>query len=229
MRTRLERLLGIEDEITAGRYPSLENLCQIFSVKQRTVYDDIRILRERLGLDIQFDRARNGYFNANPKHRLPSFDLSPDEFVPLILGGELLCSSLGPAFKPILQRALSKIYDRLAVRSRVSFDQLVSIARCQIKSTHYLKPDLLRDLFEACLENRSMDLSYYDASGGTKSSLVSAIHLMEFSQQWHLLAYFPEAHDLGLIALHRIKQYQISSPAVDMPEFDVSSWITKNT
>ena len=58
MRTRLERLLGIEEEIRSGRCPSLDSLCQLFSVKPRTIYEDIRILRERLGLKIQFDRAK---------------------------------------------------------------------------------------------------------------------------------------------------------------------------
>jgi predicted DNA-binding transcriptional regulator YafY len=228
MRTRLERLLGIEDEIGAGRYPSLEKLCQIFSVKQRTVYEDIRILRERLGLDIQFDRVRNGYFNATPKHRLPAFDLSIEEFSFLILGGELLCSSMGAAFKPIVQHTLNKIYDRLTVRSGVAFDEVVSIARCELKSTHYIKPDALRDFFEACLEKRSMEVSYYDAAGETKDNVVSAMHLLELGQQWYLLVYFPEVHDLGLISLHQIKRYQISNNRIDVPKFDVASWISRH-
>ena len=133
MRTRLERLLGIEEEIRSGRCPSLDSLCQSFSVKPRTIYEDIRILRERLGLKIQFDRARNGYFNAEPGKRLPAFDLSLEEFVLLLMGSELLCASLGADFKPILRRILSKIYERVPGCMNISFDHLYSsVQHCQI-------------------------------------------------------------------------------------------------
>jgi predicted DNA-binding transcriptional regulator YafY len=79
-KTRLERLVAIEERISNQKYPSMRALCQAFSVKPRTIYADIRLLRERFGIDIRFDRFRNGYFNASPGKRIPIGDLVEDDY-----------------------------------------------------------------------------------------------------------------------------------------------------
>jgi predicted DNA-binding transcriptional regulator YafY len=48
-------------------------------VKRRTIYEDIKILKEGLGLRINFDRLKNGYYNADPRKQLPNFELTPSE------------------------------------------------------------------------------------------------------------------------------------------------------
>ena len=59
MTSKLERLITMEDEIRRGRFPNVEKFCEMFEVQARTVYDDIRELKERCGLDIEFDRFKN--------------------------------------------------------------------------------------------------------------------------------------------------------------------------
>src|SRR5271156_4937421 len=82
---RLERLLSMDAEIRLGRYPDVETLCRSYQIKSRTLFEDLRTLRSQLGLDIRFDRSRNGYYNATPSRRLPSFELTEDEFALLAL------------------------------------------------------------------------------------------------------------------------------------------------
>lgn len=50
--SRLERLIAMEDEIRRGWYPNVEKFCDMFEVKPRTVYADIRELKERVGLEL---------------------------------------------------------------------------------------------------------------------------------------------------------------------------------
>ncbi|MGH9549086.1 MAG: hypothetical protein ACRD3W_06925, partial [Terriglobales bacterium] len=79
MPTRLERLIGIQSEIDRGRYPDVQKLCSMFEIQPRTLHDDIRLIREMLGLEIIYDRFHNGYKNANPTKKLPMFDLTVGE------------------------------------------------------------------------------------------------------------------------------------------------------
>ena len=48
MATRLERLVAMDDMIRRGRYPDKQILCEMFEVKERTVFEDIRYLKEEM-------------------------------------------------------------------------------------------------------------------------------------------------------------------------------------
>jgi len=112
MPSRLERLIRIEQQINQLRYPGVETLCEMFAVKPRTLFEDIRLLKQHMGLAIQFDRNRGGYFNADPNKRLPAFDLTCDELSAVFLAAELLvvCKK---GSKQVVESALSKIINRL--------------------------------------------------------------------------------------------------------------------
>ena len=127
MPTRLERLIAIDCEIRSGRFPNVADLCQLFSVKPRTVYDDIKVLRERLGFDIRFDRLRNGYFNACPSRCLPAFELSQTEAVLLGTGLYLLVLSIdGRRERTELALLIRKVRQRLPADVVDAFDLAVS-------------------------------------------------------------------------------------------------------
>ncbi|GEM_PF-2772958 len=112
MSSRLERLIRMEQQIRNGSYPNVETFCRMFGVKQRTIYEDIRALRQRLGLDIRFDRGRTGYFTPDPNSRLPAFELTQEELFAVGLACELMLKYNDAAFTPVVRSALEKILDR---------------------------------------------------------------------------------------------------------------------
>src|ERR1700722_15827004 len=127
MSTKLERVLAIDGEIRRGGFPSLNDLCQRFEVAERTMHEDIRYLKERLNLDIQFDRARNGYYIGNPDQALPSFELTSGEVFALTLGKELLSLYVGTSFESVLRSALEKVSERLPEKVRIAPEDVKSI------------------------------------------------------------------------------------------------------
>jgi predicted DNA-binding transcriptional regulator YafY len=72
MPTRLERLVCIKQEIDRGGYPDVQKLCAMFEIQPRTLHEDIRMMREMMGLEIRHDKFHNGYVNANPTKRPPA-------------------------------------------------------------------------------------------------------------------------------------------------------------
>jgi hypothetical protein len=63
MPTRLERLVCIKQEIDRGGYPDVQKLCAMFEIQPRTLHEDIRMMREMMGLEIRHDKYHNGYIN----------------------------------------------------------------------------------------------------------------------------------------------------------------------
>lgn len=104
MASRLERLVSIDAYIRSAHYPSVQKLCEMFEVQPRTIYQDLRELREMFDLDIRYDRERNGYFNADPSKQLPQLAMTYEEALLITLAVEMLAASFGPSFKGALTR-----------------------------------------------------------------------------------------------------------------------------
>jgi predicted DNA-binding transcriptional regulator YafY len=196
-KTRLERLVAIEERISNNQYPNMRTLCQAFNVKPRTIYADIRLLRERFGIDIRFDRFRNGYYNANPGKRIPIGDLVEDDYLLMIAG----CAILGASFGTRMQSAMQSVASNLG--KRLSFgvqDELNGIVIKSKMDQSDLNPEVMVQLGRALLQNRSIELK---VQGGS-SHLCAPCALIEVQDSWYLLGYnlhnsAVEKHDLAKI------------------------------
>lgn len=124
MPSRLERLILLDQELRRAYYPSVERLCNLFEVQPRTLYQDIKDLREKLGLDIRFDRARGGYYNADPEKKLPAFSLTDLELFSLFLGAVLVRAELDTAGQRIVEQAIRKLCAASPLRYMQDADHL---------------------------------------------------------------------------------------------------------
>jgi predicted DNA-binding transcriptional regulator YafY len=209
-RTRLERLVAIDERINSNRYPTMRVLCQSFNVKPRTIYADIRLLRERFGLDIRFDRFRNGYYNANPGKRIPIGDLVEDDYILLIAGCLALKSFFGTQVESVLSKVVSTMSKRLTFDLTDEQEHLERIFIRSSKALSEIDPAILAHLSKALLQNRIVELE----SEGNVGSFVPC-SFVENNDHWLLLAYnlatsAIERHDLGKIVRCEVKEEQPS-------------------
>jgi predicted DNA-binding transcriptional regulator YafY len=217
--SRLERLLAMEDEIRRGRYPNVEKFCDMFEVKPRTVYADIRELRERLGLEIEFDRFKNGYFNKDPNKELPQFELTDGEVFALTLGKEMLTQYSGTAFEPILKTALEKICERLPERVKVDVTDIKGIVKFGSGSVIPVSKKLLLELYYSCEHNLSMDIRYFSAHRGEVSERrINPYRILETRGTWYVVAYCLWRKDVRMFALHRIQYHSSTTESFEEPD-----------
>lgn len=164
MASRLERLVSIDAYIRAGSYPSVEKLCQVFEVQPRTIYQDLRELREMFGLDIHFDRTRNGYYNATPSKQLPPLAMTEEEALLIGLAIEMLAASFGPSFSGALARTL----EMLRASEERKLEWLKEVVEFPTTSGCEIKCSILLTVLR-CAANRQMAL--LQLNGNEKSSL----------------------------------------------------------
>lgn len=164
MKTRLERLIAIEDKISNNYYPNIDTLCELFAVKPRTVYEDVKLLRNQVGLDIRYDRFRKGYYNASPRKRIPSWDISDDQFLLLIMAARVLISYFGDGAEANIHDALSKIHMRLPRNSKIALESANSLVHGS-PSQPKVSQAVALTLANACLVRKFVCLSMRDAAG----------------------------------------------------------------
>ena len=160
MPTRMVRLLQIYDTINRNRYPSVQDLCEMFEVAERTIHQDIQCLKHDAGLRIMFDRAKNGYYNAEPNKRLPEFELTEGEVFAVVLGKEMVSQYTGTSFEPVLRSAIEKIEQRLPEKVKLSADDLVGAVKFDPIGLIPISRKMFFDLNEACSaqKERAVDL-----------------------------------------------------------------------
>lgn len=227
MPTRLERLTVMANEINGQRYPTVDHFCREFEVQQRTVYEDIRILKENLGMEIAYDRFRNGYYNANPSKKLPSFELTDGELFALLLGKEMLSQYTGTAFEQPLRTAIEKISQRLPDRVQIDFKQLSSMVSFHPGAVIPISRKLFLDLNRACEKRLPTDITYYAASKNqTSKRLVHPLRLLENRGTWYMAAFDTMRKDMRLFALHRIQEYKLRNERFRPPAgLDIDAWL----
>ncbi len=227
MPTRSERLIVMANEINGQRYPAVDHFCREFEVQPRTVYEDIRILKENMGLDVKYDRFNNGYFNANPAKKLPAFELTDGELFALLLGKEMLSQYTGTAFEQPLRTAIEKISQRLPERVQIDFNQLSSMVSFHPGAVIPVSRKMFLDLNRACEKRLPTDITYFAASSGEISKrLVNPLRLLENRGTWYMAAFDTTRKAMRLFALHRIQEYKLRNERFRPPmDLDIDVWL----
>lgn len=225
--SRADRIFSMADEIQSGRYPSVKRFREMFEVSERTVHDDLTLLKDRMRMDVQFDRDRGGYFNADPNWKMPPFDLDEGEVFALILGKEMLAQYVGTSFEPVLRGAIEKIAERLTDKVQIDFAQVRSMVQFRTQGVIPISRKLLLDLTEACERQLVVELIYTSASKGERTErAVHPYRIIENRGLWYLVAYCETRQALRHFALHRIEKHHLTDTRYPLNEsLHIDEWL----
>ena len=90
MPSRLHRLIRIIRIVRRKGFPGVQDLCFALKVKERTLFNDLKELKDELGVHVQFDKVRRGYWIEKDDLELTFFSLSADTALHLLVAIELL-------------------------------------------------------------------------------------------------------------------------------------------
>lgn len=188
MTSRLERLLKLDLAIRKGDFPNVETLCRLVEVQPRTLYQDLRELRENLGCDVRFDRVRSGYFNGSPDKKLPTFALTNEELLVIAVAAELFSQTGGEAVAQILESAMTKILDGYQQKIPIAPESLRNWIRTEGHRQQVLNPMKLVGILEALNHEKLLKLSVVDGKDRV-SDVVKPYCLMILDSQWEIVGY----------------------------------------
>lgn len=183
----------------------------MFEVKARTVYADLKELKERAGLTIHFSRSFNGYFIEDPSARLLAFDLSEAEVVALIAAAHSLSAAAGSAYEQVLRSAIDKIVDRLPDQMRERVVRERGVITFHSDRTGLWSWSVFLDLVTAATTRKKVEL-HLSASSKLHSPIVVEPNLLVCTNDlWQLRTGGPAGMEHESIPLIEIKQCKILS------------------
>ena len=227
-RQQLERIMEIDRQIRAARYPNAASLAKHFEVTERAIYMDREFMIDRLGAPIAFVREQGGWHYADPTWTLPNIQVTHGELMAFFLSAEVARRYLGTAFEEPLWSAVGKILRTLGERAPISLEALREVYTFAAPAAPDVDAALLADLATAIREHRQVRMRYFTASRGESSEReVNPCHLYNQRGDWYLFAYDHTRKEMRNFHLSRIEWLTVLQATFERnPSFRVEEYMS---
>ena len=220
-----ERLLWLDREIRAGRYPSVESLAEEFEVTERTAFRDVAFLRYNLGAPLEFDRARNGYAYTSATYSLPWVNLTQGELVALFVAEKVLAQYASTPYEVDLRSAFEKLAEALPDEVSVDLAALQDTVSFDPGPTRPIEMAMYRAALEAITGRQRLQVRYYTAGRAEVTDRVlDPLHLHNMAGDWYLIAYDHLRREVRDFALSRFRSMRLEGTQFETHnEFDLAA------
>ncbi|MCS6846690.1 MAG: WYL domain-containing transcriptional regulator [Anaerolineae bacterium] len=189
-RQQLVRIMEIDRQVRAGRYPSADSLARELGVSRRVIYKDRAYMIDQLGAPLATDRERGGWYYTEPTYALPSVMATQGELLAFFLSVELAQRYVGTDFQQPLHSAVQKLSQTL------KGDITIDLETLRLHYT-FVPPPLMETnaqtllaIHRAIREQRLLFISYFANTTGQRTDrTVEPYHLSNTKGDWYLLAY----------------------------------------
>jgi predicted DNA-binding transcriptional regulator YafY len=155
---------AIDQALRAQKWPTDKTLAADLEVDPRTIRRDIEFLRDERNAPIEYDRARGGYFYAEPTYQLPLVQMTEGELLGLYLSERMLRQFHGTPFEADLRQAIAKMADMLPDNVTVRLDSIGDFLSVLPAVEAEYDPDSFCALLRAVVGQRQLDMVYWTAS-----------------------------------------------------------------
>jgi predicted DNA-binding transcriptional regulator YafY len=208
-RPPLSRFQEIFHAIRAGRFPNRTQLAHSIEVTTKTIQRDLDYMRYQLGLPIEFDYAKGGYYFTKPMTDLPLFRLTESELVSIFVAQKALEAYKGTAFEQPLRTAFQKLQaatNNPGTKVSISWDDLDSAISFRHFDAYLPDAKIFAEMSKAIQNEEVVEFEYkkLDAKAYEKRT-VEPWHLACVSGQWYLLGYDQTREARRIFVLARMR------------------------
>lgn len=189
-RPPLERVHRIHQRLQQGGHPNANQLAAELEVSAKTVHRDLEFMRDRLGMPIEFDAVRNGYYYAEEVTALPTMQITEGELFALVVAEKALGQYRGTTFEKPLLTAIKKLAAGLPDTISIQFGELERSISFLTRAEPILDLEVFRTLADAVTHRKQLRLHYRKPGGGpVEERVVDPYHLGNINGEWYLFAH----------------------------------------
>ncbi len=147
-----ERITLIHDCIERGGFPNSHTLAAALRLSRTTVCKDIAYMRDRLGLPLEYDDRRHGYFYVKYVLACPPHPISELDLIALLIGGRTMSQVRGTRYETDMRNFFRRILPMLSSEPDMSISDLRS---CMSVPAPRLDLDAIHQSFTRALKART--------------------------------------------------------------------------
>jgi predicted DNA-binding transcriptional regulator YafY len=210
-RPPLARFQEIFHAIKTGRFPNRTQLALSIEVTTKTIQRDLDYMRHQLGLPIEFNYVRGGYYFTKPVTDLPLFQLTESELVSIFVAQKALEAYKGTAFEQPLRSAFQKLQAATngsgnGGKISISWEDLDSAISFRHFDAYLPDVKIFAEMTKVIQKEEVVEFDYkkLDAKAYEKRT-VEPWHLACVSGQWYLLGYDQTREARRIFVLARMR------------------------
>ena len=217
---RLERLTAILTYLQSRKKIGIGDLEQRFPVTRRTLFRDIKSLRES-GVPIAFEEDRG--YHIVEGYYLPPLSFSLEEAKSFIFVEQLARKYIDAETLAQFDSAMDKI------RAKLKGHQLVDLEKLGGSVSSYINPNFevknLSKAEQACSQKQVLEIRYRNFSGEITHRVIEPIGITFYSQQWHLIAFCQLRQDYRDFVLSRMEVIRITGEQFSQEHLSLDQYI----
>lgn len=192
-RPPMERMWRIHQVLSGDSYPNCSGLSRELEVSAKTVLRDLEFMRDRLGLPLEYDAVKHGYFYTAPVRDFPTMKVSQGEVAALLLAQKSLEQFRGTPFERPLAGAFRKLSQSLGGDMEVAWHELEQAMSVRRSGVGLADMQVFDVLAKAVTAREEVEFAYHKLAGEKpETRKVNPYHLGCIEDQWYLFA-----HDVG--------------------------------
>ena len=206
------------------QFPNCRKIADRLEVSSKTIQRDIDFMRYRLGLPIEYDPLRFGFYYSEPVTSFPNIEVSEGEITALFVAQKALAQYQGTPFEQPLRTAFKKITDGLTDRVSFSWSDLDEVISFRSAGASPADLELFEKVSKAVLRSVEITFKYRKLRGSDfELRLVQPYHLASIENQWYLFGHDLERRQLRTFALPRMRDVRLTSKRFHRPaDFSIS-------
>jgi proteasome accessory factor B len=199
-------MLRIHQAVSSGQFPNASTLARKIEVATKTIHRDIEFMRDRLGLPLEYDSRRNGYFYAEEVSAFPTMQITEGELFALVVAEKALQQYRGTSFEKPLLSAIKKMEQALPDTISVNLAGIEQTISFRTRAEPVLDLEIFDVLAKAAARRKQLEL-IYRKPGQPKgeSRVVDPYHLANINGEWFLFAYDYARKDIRTFVPARIQ------------------------
>jgi predicted DNA-binding transcriptional regulator YafY len=218
-RPPLERMLRIHQALQGGRFPNATTLAREIEVATKTIHRDLEFMRDRLGLPIEFDPAKNGYHYTGEVSAFPTMQITEGELFALVVAEKALQQYRGTSFEKPLLSAIRKMEQALPDTISLNLADIEQTISFRTRAEPILDLKIFEALAKAVSQRQQLELAYRKPGHKTaEPRVVDPYHLANINGEWFLFAFDHARKDIRTFAPARIQSARPTGKSFERPE-----------
>ncbi|MCE1246816.1 MAG: WYL domain-containing protein [Firmicutes bacterium] len=227
----LVRLSQMDYWIRKDFYPDVGFFAERFETSNRTVFRDLRFIKDSMGAPLCFDRKKNGYFYKEKTWNFPMIPFSEKELLALQMVKLAIGKNSDFPFEEHFESAFEKIAGVIPDDVRQTFAELESKLSFRFSGCRFYNFHILDTIIKSLKLQNSVKIRYFTASSGVVSDrIVDPYHLDNFRGDWYLIGFCHKRLEVRVFSVNRIKECSLlnktfhKSAGFDYQEFIKSAF-----
>ena len=200
-------MLRIHQAIQSGKHPNASTLARQLEVSTKSIHRDLDFMRDRLGLPIEYDGRRFGYYYTQTVNAFPTFQITEGELFALIVAEKALQQYRGTNFEKPLLSAIRKMEQSLPDTISLNLAEVEQTISFRTRAEPVLDLNIFDALAKATAHRRQIELTYRKPGRGEgELRLVDPYHLANINGEWYLFAYDHARKDIRTFVPARVQR-----------------------